>query len=307
MANLTTETTLRMADGVELYTKTWHVPPGTTPRARLAFVHGFSDHINFHDPLFEQLALQGIESYGYDQRGWGRSAKAKKDWGATGPTELVLNDLTTFLQNVISSAPSENATPLFVMGHSMGGGELLTYMVTGPRDVLSRIRGFVVEAPWVSLHPRTQPNGLTLMAGRFAGKLLPKFQMVNHLDLNAISRDPEIGKRIKADPLCHSTGTLEGLAGALDRAADLDSGRLIVPDGIGEGGKTRLWIAHGTEDAVCYFDSAKKVFERATVEDKEFKAYEGWFHKLHQEIGDDKIQFINDMAAWILKRSGPLA
>lgn len=68
MAAYTTfEGTHRTDDGVELYTKTWKVS-GDAAKARMLFVHGFSDHCNNYPVLFDHLANKGVDVYAFDQR-----------------------------------------------------------------------------------------------------------------------------------------------------------------------------------------------------------------------------------------------
>jgi hypothetical protein len=114
---------------------------------------------------------------------------------------------------------------------------------------------------------------------RLAGKLLAKHQLVNKLDSTLISRDPEVCKRFDEDPLCHDTGTLEGLAGMLDRTNSLSSGKIVIPDTAGEGGVTRIWIAHGDQDGITSYHASKRLFDNLDVKDKEFKTYAGYYHR----------------------------
>ena len=293
---------LTLPDGTKLYTKTTHPATATPTKARLAFIHGFSEHIGFYAPFFAILAKAGIAVYAFDQRGWGKSAPEKRHRGLTGDTTQVLSDITTFLQTIPSSSPP---TPHFLMGHSMGGAEVLMYAATA-QPLASQIRGFLAEAPFVALHPKSRPWKSTVLLGRLAGKLLPKWQMVNKLDPNLLSRDPAHAARVEADEMCHNTGTLEGLAGMLDRAAMLEDGRAVVGEGVGEGGKTRLWVGHGTADGICDFEATKRMFGRVQAEDRELRAYEGWYHQLHVEVGEDKVRYAGDVVKWILERSGPL-
>ncbi|EQL01004.1 Alpha/beta hydrolase [Ophiocordyceps sinensis CO18] len=65
-----TEGTFKRADA-GLYSKTW-TPQGPI-KAKLVFVHGFSEHINRYNDFFPALAAQGIQVFAWDQRGWGRS------------------------------------------------------------------------------------------------------------------------------------------------------------------------------------------------------------------------------------------
>lgn len=294
------EGTLTTPDGHELYTKTWK-PQAAQVKARIVFIHGFSDHCNCYGPLFPLLAQQGIAVHSLDQRGWGRSVHAPAEKGRTGPTSQVMADITTFTQSVLTEQGG-NGLPLFLMGHSMGGAEVLVYAATGPKEVASRFRGFLVESPFVALHPHTRPWSVTVVLGRLAGKLLPHMHMVNKLDVNKLSRDPEVCRAVDEDPLCHDTGTLEGLAGMLDRADVLESGKVVVKEGLGEGGKTRLWVGHGTADSMCDYQACRKWYEGTRVEDKEMRVYEGWYHKLHAEPGEDSVSFAEDVAKWVLDR-----
>ena len=169
------------------------------------------------------------------------------------------------------------------MGHSMGGAEILTYLAQGPKDIRRQIRGFIVEAPFIAVHPASAPSRLTVMIGRLAAKVVPHFQLVQKVDPKWVSRDPQVGRDFLADELCHDTGTLEGLAGMLDRAADLETGKLKIEDdrqAVAEGHPLRVLFAQGTEDRVTSFDASQTYFKHhLNIGDKEFKAYEGWYHK----------------------------
>jgi len=306
MAAHTTEVgTLTTPDNFQLYTKTW-LPTSSPLKARVVFIHGFDDHCNWYDPLFPLFAQQGIKTYSFDQRGWGKSVHEPHQKGASGPTSQVMDDITSFVKGILAHE-EERDVPLFLMGHSMGGAEVLVYAATGPKEVLSRIRGFLTESPFIALHPDSRPLQLTVVLGRLASRLMPKMHMFNKLDPNNISRNPEVPKQFNNDPLLHHTGTLEGLAGMLDRAAELEQGKVILPDGQGEGGKTRLWVGHGTADRICSYDACRKWYEGTKLEDKEMMVYEGWFHKLHTEPSEDAQKFASDSAKWMLDRCGPLS
>lgn len=145
--------------------------------------------------------------------------------------------------------------------------------------------------------------------------------MVQKLDSKTLSRDPTVCKEWADDELCHDTGTLEGLAGMLERGDQLDRDIVVLKEGQGEGGVTRIWLGHGNEDRVTSYDTSKKWFERLAVKDKEFKTYDGWYHNrgsidylkkvcvsanktlVHAEPGEDRVTFANDVANWILART----
>ncbi|KAH9826746.1 putative monoglyceride lipase, partial [Teratosphaeria destructans] len=97
----TEESTFTTPDNHPLYTKTWR-PTSTPLHARLIFIHGFSDHINFQGPLFPILAQHGIVTYAFDQRGWGRSARTPAEKGKSGPTTQVLRDINDFVLHALA-------------------------------------------------------------------------------------------------------------------------------------------------------------------------------------------------------------
>ncbi|PNS20462.1 hypothetical protein CAC42_5912 [Sphaceloma murrayae] len=283
-----------LPDGFEVYTKTWKASPES---ARVLFLHGFSDHCNNYADLMPYLASRGISVHSFDQRGWGRSVPSPSHRGLTGPTTTVMSDITSLLQPLVSP-PS---TPVFLMGHSMGGAEALFYSSTDPDKLLSRLRGTVALAPLIALHPSTRPNLLTVFLGRIAGRLLPSAKMVNKLDPSFLSRDPEKNAEWVADDLCHDTGTLEGLAGMLDRGALLEKGQVVLGPGLHEGGRTRVLVAHGTGDKINAVEGSREWVERSSAEDKRFWELDGWYHNLHIEPG--KEEFRQGVADWILERA----
>jgi len=288
-----------LPDGKQLYTKTFRT--AGPAKARLVFIHGFSDHVNTYGDFFPALASKGIEVYTFDQRGWGRSATKPSERGDTGPTAQVLDDMTSFLKSVIPSP-----VPLFLMGHSMGGGETLCYAAQGPEEVRKHIRGYLLESPFVDFDPKSKPSSLTVFFGRVAGKLMAKRQLANKLDPSLISRNAHVCKQFDEDPLCHDTGTLEGLAGLLDRTNALSSGKIVIPDNAGEGGVTRIWIGHGDKDGITSYLASKRLFDALQVKDKEFQTYAGCYHRLHDEPSPDKEKFVDDVTDWILARSDPV-
>jgi acylglycerol lipase len=106
---------------------------------------------------------------------------------------------------------------------------------------------------------------------------------------------------VRDDPLCHDTGTLEGLASLLDRTALLSSGRVQL----GKHVKSVL-LTHGTEDRACSYDAALRFMEQQhSVEDKTTKSYHGAYHQLHTDHCKD--EFTNDVIEWILERCPPSA
>ena len=207
------------------------------------------------------------------------------------------------------------------MGASMGGAQVLQYAAKGPEQIRRQITGYLAECPFIALHPAAQPNRFTVVAGRLAGRFLPRRQMVSKLDPMKMCRDQSVCKSWEEDELCHDTGTLEGLAGMLERGEELDTGKVAIEDTDG----CRLWLGHGSGDMVTSHEASARFMERCKVKDKTFKIYDGCYHCskhsvnvsvlgritntkiVHAEPGEDKVKFATDVIDWIKARAKPEA
>ena len=215
--------------------------------------------------------------------------------GLTGPTTQVLADISSFIE---AHLPAK--APLFLMGHSMGGGEILQYAARGPAGVRKNIVGYLASAPLIAVADGSKPLKITVVAGRLAAKLFPHAQMVQKLDGEYLCRDKQVVQDWENDPLCHNTGTLEGLAGMLDRGDELDTGKVMPED-------CKLWLGHGNADRVTSFGASERFMGRLRTTDKEFRVYDGCYHVLHAEPGEDRVMFANDVGNWILARAASQA
>ena len=66
-ATTTEEHTLTLADGLEVYAKTWK--PAGPPVAHALLLHGYSEHCNAYFGFPPAMAAAGIELFSFDQRG----------------------------------------------------------------------------------------------------------------------------------------------------------------------------------------------------------------------------------------------
>ncbi|KAJ5231031.1 hypothetical protein N7489_011739 [Penicillium chrysogenum] len=299
----TEESVHTLPDGLDLYAKTWKT--SGSPLAVLAFIHGFSDHCNAYHDLFPTLASAGVEVRSFDQRGWGRSVKQTSDRGNSGPTSQVLSDIHSFLQ----SLPSRPDLPLFLMGHSMGGGEVLNYIFhpESPynRETYNRpnFTGVLLYSPLIAIDPSSRPSKLTVSAGRVVAKLVPNKQRYSPLDHSLLSRNEDVVREVMADELCHDTGTFEGLAGMLDRGIFLEGMFAAGPEAWVES-ELPFWFGHGDGDRITSY-AAVQDFVGAFTENGgnvKFCSYEGAYHKLHAELPETTERFLADVKAWVLSK-----
>jgi acylglycerol lipase len=82
------------------------------------FLHGFSEYIERYDHVFSNFAERGIKTFAWDQRGFGKSAIKKSEWGVTGGIDKALQDIDHFVKQVKQESQTAQI-PLFLWGHSM--------------------------------------------------------------------------------------------------------------------------------------------------------------------------------------------
>ncbi|QLQ78170.1 hypothetical protein HG537_0A04170 [Torulaspora globosa] len=149
-------------------------------------VHGFCEHIKLNHRLMDHLALMGYESFMFDQRGSGMTSPGKLR-GITNE-KLVFDDLDHFLlKNLERCAAS--ATPVFLYGHSMGGGIVLNYACHGTHR--GRVAGFSTTGPLIELHPSAKPMWITTKLSPLLARFLPNMRIDTKLNLDGISSDPD--------------------------------------------------------------------------------------------------------------------
>ncbi|KAF9932080.1 hypothetical protein FBU30_009010 [Linnemannia zychae] len=272
-------------DGHELFTKTWFAVG--TPVAALVFVHGLGEHIVRYDHVFEEFNKAGIQVSAFDQRGFGQTGRKSKVLGSTGGYDKAIPDITAALER-----GKIDGLPLFLMGHSYGGGLVLNYNCIGP--LRTKLSGVIASAPLILPSAPTRPNALTVTVAGFASRIIPSFQTNTALSSKFISRDPAHVEMYDTDPLVHGYITTKG---AYDMLAN---GKLLLTERYKIITKSvPLLIAHGTEDGLTDFEASKAFFDKVEVDDKEFKVYDGHYHELHNEPEADRKVVIEYYIQWI--------
>lgn len=259
----------------------------------MLFLHGFSDHCHAYYDFFPALAAKGIQTVSFDQRGWGKSSPTKSLWGKTGTTKDIMADLDSLLEPLF-----ETGKPVFLMGHSAGGGLALVYGHVGTyRDKLA---GILTEAPFISLARASAPLPGVETAGRLLAKFLPDFKMLNKLDRTFVSRDPEVCEAFEKDELCHDTGTLLGLKEMLERGRFLS-----VSNGEGWPKNLPLINLHGTGDKITNHVSTREFSERVKAAGLlvEYVELDGWYHKMHVDTKENRPVFAQLTSDWILDKA----
>ena len=195
------------ADGIELRTRHW---PAAEPWAAMLIVHGLGEQSGRYEHVGEHFAAAGIDTYAYDHRGNGGSGGRRGDidrWSR------YHDDLEERLAAVRAAA---DGRPVILYAHSMGALIAAGYLLTDrPRPDLT-----VLTAPGLD----TTLAGWKKRLAPVLAPVLPTLSVPNGVALETLSRDPEVGRRVKADPLNGTTSTARFGAEALAEQARVRAG-----------------------------------------------------------------------------------
>jgi len=187
------------------------------------------------------------------------------------------------------------------MGHSMGGGEVLT-LASDPEyeELIKQVDGWILESPFIAFPKGGAPNPIEVFAATLASKVLPNLGRASALPADTVTRDPQVIKSITEDKLLHGNGTLLGLSQLVQRTKLLAEGTSKISSNV-----KSLWLGHGTEDKGTNYEASKEWFEKQGEKpDWTFKSYDGWSHQLHADLPETRSIFAKDVGDWILARVG---
>ncbi|KAJ1926009.1 hypothetical protein IWQ60_004158 [Tieghemiomyces parasiticus] len=180
------------------------------PRATLVLVHGFGEHCMRYVAVCRTFASQGIEVLTYDQRGFGRTGRKNNQMGVTRGIQQLQRDMTFMNRRVRRAATaSQPAIPHFVLGHSMGGMEVLSYILQCPEETAELITGAIVTSSAIQLAPDAQPNPVMRIISKVASTLFKSVTIRRPLNLERLSRDPAVGQAVRHDEYYYLIGSLQ--------------------------------------------------------------------------------------------------
>lgn len=254
------------------------------------------EHISRYDHVFQRHAKAGIQVFAFDQRGFGQTAQATNTQGQT-TWSHALDDIEFFI-NLKSADPPNPSVKVFLMGHSMGGGLTYAY-ASSKRTSLNLITGgFILSSPLIRQAPGVKAWFPVVLIGGWIGSLIPKLPIKVGVAPEDISRDPVVQEEYAHDPLCPPQATLKGVSDMLLGGEGLlQRGYLSYPE------SKSILAVHGTGDKVTDHDATHELLQKTKSSDKTFKSFEGYYHEMHNEPGDDKWNEIMFIVDWIKSRS----
>ena len=274
------------ADGQMLPVKIWRPEKGPA-KAVIIALHGFNDYSNFFAKPGAYLAGHSIQSYAYDQRGFG-GAPGRGLWPGV---EAYSADLKTFSGLVRRRHPG---TPLYLLGESMGAAVIMVATVDGGMEGIS---GVILAAPavwgratmtwyqraalWIGVH--------VMPWATLTGRGLKIKPSDNIEMLKALGRDPKVIKETRVDAI---HGLVNLMDAALEKSARLDQ---------------RLLILYGEKDEIIPKKPTAMMLERlpkAAQDQRRLALYQQGYHMLLRDL-QAEVPW-RDIVHWIADKDKPL-
>jgi acylglycerol lipase len=269
------ESTVAGIGGRELYTQAW-LPDGV-PRAVIVVSHGLGEHSGRYATLAGELVARNYAVHALDHRGHGRSSGPRANIERFA---YVVSDFSSFVGRC---ARQYLDTPVYVLGHSMGGAVAFASALR----LQHALRGLVLSAPALATAPAVPQwqqwllRALSVVAPNTGVLALPP---------SAVSRDPSVVMRYESDPLVHhgavpARTVVELLAAMQEFPAAAPELRL------------QTLILHGTADQLVPLAATRPVYQAIGASHRALKVYDGLYHEVFNE--PERARVTADLLAWL--------
>jgi acylglycerol lipase len=268
-------------DGLHLPLREWDAKK---PDAILVAIHGMSDYSEAYDMPGPWWAEHGITTIAYDQRGFG----AAPNPGLWAGGDVMRRDLDDCVDAARAKFPG---VPVFVVGESMGGAEVLSSLAT---ERPPHVDGVILSAPavysrddmpfyyravlWIGVHTipwvHLSASGFHIVASD------------NIEELRKLGRDPLFQHDTRVDQVY-------GLVNMMDAAHDAPA-KLTDPPPI--------LLLHGDKDQLVPLESTRETLT-ALGSRAEERRYPNGYHMLMRDL--DRELVWKDIADWIKAHERP--
>lgn len=266
---------LTSTDNLKLYTKNFLV---ANPKASLLIVHGLGEHCERYAHVAQAFNAIDVNVYTFDLRGHGQSEGERayvKD----------INSYREDVETVYQTVPKD--LPLFILGHSMGGLIILTFLMHTKR---ADIKGAIFSGSALEIGEDITP--VTQKVITFLAKIAPKLKTIK-LDPKSISTDPETVEKYQTDPLIYHEGVKAGMGVAMLNGINAIKPKFSAFD-------YPALIMHGGSDKITNIAGSKAFYEQSKSKDKSLKIWEGDYHEIFNET--NRTEVIAHTVAWLKER-----
>ena len=235
--------------------------PGESPEAIVILIHGLGEHIQRYNHWSNLFNEKRIAFTGLDLPGHGRSDGRRGHISSFRITDEMLDIIIT------STRKTFPGVPLFLYGHSLGGGILLDFLIRRK----PQIKGAIVTSPWLKLS--FEPSRSKVILASVTKSFLPWITQPSGLVTEHISHDQSVIDAYNNDPLVHDKISVSLFHNAMKAASNSirDASSLTIP----------LLMVHGSDDKICSPEGSR-IFAAASGS-AELRIWDGGFHELHNE------------------------
>ena len=235
--------------------------PGTDIRAMVILVHGLGDHTGRFTSWVDKFSEEGIGVTGLDLPGHGKSDGRRGVIRNYNQTDEMLDLL---LKEYVKTFPG---VPVFIYGHSLGGGIVLKYILGRNPE----ISGAIITSPWLRLP--FEPGKYKVMLAKVMSVIFPGFVQPSGLITDHISRDKDIVEAYRMDPLVHDKISAGLFASAVSAASYISNNIRLL--------KVPVLLMHGSDDLITSPDASIELASESDLID--LKIWDGGYHELHNE------------------------
>lgn len=230
------------------------------PKAVIIITHGICEHSQRYFPIINHLNNNGYSVIRYDLRGHGQTGGRR---GHINSFSDFINDLNAFVLEAKKNNPN---TPLFLLGHSMGG--LITSLYAIKYE--NKVDGIILSGAANG----NVPGAVLLKIVPW--KLLKNKTVRNFFPKNFLSSDDDIEKAYWKDPLILKEYSIN-LAGQM-----FSLGVKHIKKNYSLISKPILFL-HGESDKIVPVRISRKMFQKVSSEDKAIHIIENAPHEIFNE------------------------
>lgn len=259
--------------------------------------HGFAEQVELYDEYHPFLANAGYEVILYDQRGAGKTAPGDL-YALTNETH-VFNDLDSLIEKVLEEYASQLPhLPLYLMGHSMGGGITLNYGIKG--TYREKFDGYLAYAPLVEVAPETKPSRMLMYGLSWLAYLMPNYKQSPGLSPAFLTHNPDWHHRLTQERERKVLCSASQMHDMLTRGQ-----KLLDKEYVAGFCEKPVAVFHSEIDAINDYHASKEfveLYKETHPQDKGLSrlyTYDDMYHCLVHETLDRQQQLLNDTLEWL--------
>lgn len=253
--------------GLTLFYQFWL--PEDSPKALFVIVHGLGEHGGRYEKTAEVLTENGYAVFTHDHQGHGQSEGVRCD-------VKQIEDYVYDLQKSVAIARERYPDiPVFLFGHSMGGGIAALYACWHGEN----LAGLILSGATISVGQYGTP--LLKAISKVLSVIVPTIPMIP-LAWDKISSDPAVLESRRNDPLVYQGKVRARLGYELLRIETLFlqcAPRLTLP----------VLLFHGADDVVVLPASTELAYQAIPSNDKTFHLLDGRLHEILSEPGKERV------------------